>query len=130
MSPGLPLWAELVIAALLVLSGVFVLISAAGLVLLKHFFVRMHPPALAYTLGTWCVALASVLYFSLLESRLMLHPLVITILLAISVPVTTLLLSRVALFRRRVAGIEGTPPPLSPRATPAAGADSSPSPSH
>jgi multicomponent K+:H+ antiporter subunit G len=129
MSPGMPVWAELIIAALLVLSGVFVLISAAGLVLLKHFFVRMHPPALAYTLGTWCVALASVLYFSLLESRLMLHPLVIPILLAISVPVTTLLLARVALFRRRIAGIEGTPPPLTTRATPAPGAASSPAPS-
>jgi multicomponent K+:H+ antiporter subunit G len=97
---------------------VFVLISAAGLLCLKHFFSRLHPPALAYTFGSWCVTLASVLYFTLLESRLMLHPWLITILLAISVPVTTQLLARVSLFRRRVAGIEGTPPPLSPQAAP------------
>lgn len=116
MSPGLPLWAELVIAALLVLSGLFVLASAAGLLLLKQFFVRMHPPALAYTLGSWCVALASILYFSLLESAFRIQPLLITLLLAISVPVTTLLLARVALFRRRLAGIEGTPPRLTPGA--------------
>jgi multicomponent K+:H+ antiporter subunit G len=112
MSAEVPFWAQLAVAALLVLSGVFVLISATGLLCLKQFFVRMHAPALAYTLGSWCVALASIIYFSLLESRLMLHPSLITILLAISVPVTTLLLARVALFRRRVAGVEGTPPPL------------------
>lgn len=114
MSSGVVFWVEIVVAALLVLSGVFVMISATGLLFLKHFFSRMHPPALAYTVGTWCVTLASILYLTLLESRAMLHPWLITILLSITVPVTTLLLARVALFRRRVSGIEGTPPPLTP----------------
>jgi multicomponent K+:H+ antiporter subunit G len=116
MSAGVPFWVGVAVAGLLVLSGVFVVISAAGFLCLKHFFLRMHPPALAYTFGTWCVTLASILYFTLLESRPMLHPGLISILLSISVPVTTLLLARVALFRRRVAGIEGTPPPLTPSA--------------
>jgi multicomponent K+:H+ antiporter subunit G len=106
---------------LLVLSGVFAVISATGLMCLKHFFLRMHPPAVSYTFGSWCVTLASILYFTVLESRPMLHPWLITILLSISVPVTTLLLARVALFRRRVAKIEGTPPPLT--ASAASGAD-------
>ena len=129
MTTALPLWAQLVIALLLVLSGLFVLLSALGLVLLKQYFVRMHPPALAYTLGSWSVALASVLFFSLTQSRLVLHPLLITVFLGITVPVTTLLLARVALFRRRVAGIEGTPPPLTQRGASAAGPESSPRPS-
>jgi multicomponent K+:H+ antiporter subunit G len=73
----------------------------------------MHPPALAYTLGSWCVTLAGILYFSMLESRLVLHPWLIIIILSLTVPVTTLLLARVALFRRRSAGIAGTPPPIS-----------------
>jgi multicomponent K+:H+ antiporter subunit G len=112
MSAGVRLWAEGIVAVLLVSSGGLVVLSATGFLSLKHFFLRMHPPALAYTLGSWCVTLGSIIYFSLLESRPMLHPLLIIILLAISVPVTTLLLARVALFRRRVAGIEGTPPAL------------------
>lgn len=112
MSAGVPLWAEIAVAVLLVLSGLFVVISATGFLCLKHFFIRMHPPSLAYTFGSWCVTLASIIYFSLLESRPVLHPWLINILLSISVPVTTLLLARVALFRRRVANIEGTPPPL------------------
>jgi multicomponent K+:H+ antiporter subunit G len=108
-----PFWVEAVVAALLVSSGVFVVISAFGFWRLPDFFLRLHPPALAYTFGTWCVTLSGILYFSALESRFVTHPLLIIILLAITVPVTTLLLARVALFRRRAAGMAGTPSPLS-----------------
>lgn len=113
MTAEVPLWAEAFVAVLLVLSGVFVVVSALGFWRLQDFFARMHPPALAYTFGSWCVALAASLYFSMLEGRLALHPLLIVLLLAVTVPVTTVLLARVALFRRRSAGTADTPPPLS-----------------
>jgi multicomponent K+:H+ antiporter subunit G len=100
---ALPLWLEVVVAALLLASGLLSLIGALGLLRLKEFFQRMHPPALAYTLGAWCVALASILYFSVLEARLALHAWLIIILLSITAPVTTTLLARAALFRRREA---------------------------
>lgn len=109
-----PFWVEVTVAALLVLSGVFVLISALGFLRLPDFFLRMHPPALAYTFGSWTVTIAGILYFSVLESRVLLHPWLIIIMLSMTVPVTTLLLARVALFRRRVARTPGTPPALSP----------------
>lgn len=113
MSP-VPFWVEAVVAGLLVLSGLFVVISAVGFLRLPDFFLRMHPPALAYTFGSWCVALAGVLYFSTIESRAVLYPWLIVVMLSITVPVTTLLLARVALFRRRAAGESGAPPPLTP----------------
>lgn len=112
MTPGLPFRAEAVVAVLLVLSGGFVLISAIGFVKLQDFFLRMHPPALTYTFGTWCGSLAAVVYLSMLASRPRLHPWLIVVVLAITVPVTTLLLARAALFRRRVAKDPDTPPPL------------------
>ena len=102
-------WVEVLVAALLVLSGLLVLVSAVGFLRLKEFFLRMHAPALAYTLGCWCVAGASVLYFSALEGRIMLHPLLIPFLLAMTVPVTTVLLARVALFRQRTANASDGP---------------------
>lgn len=111
---AVPFWAEATAACLLVLSGIFVVISAIGYLRLPDFFLRMHPPALAYTLGSWCVSLAGILYFSVIESRVALHPWLIIIILSITVPVTTVLLARVALFRRRLAGDGGTPPPLTP----------------
>ena len=114
MSTGVSLWVEAAVAALLVLSGVFVVISAAGFLRLQDFFVRMHPPALAYTVGSWCVSFAGILYFSMIEARVVVHPLLIIIMLCMTVPVTTVLLARVVLFRRRAAGAADTPPPLSP----------------
>lgn len=108
-------WVDGVVAILLVLSGLLVLVSAIGFVRLPDFFLRMHPPALAYTLGTWCVAGAAVLYLSVLRGRVMLHPLLLPALLALTVPVTTLLLARVSLFRARRAGVEGTPAASVPR---------------
>lgn len=107
-----PLWVEVVVALLLVSSGVFVVISAVGFLRLNDFFVRMHPPALAYTFGSWAVTLAGIVYFSAIERRVVLHPWLIIILLSMTVPITTLLLARVALFRRRQAGAAHTPPPL------------------
>ncbi|NBF05027.1 Na+/H+ antiporter subunit G [Pseudomonas sp. Fl5BN2] len=100
----LPLWVEILVALLLVISSVFALIGALGILRMKSYFQRMHPPALASTMGSWSVALASILYFSTLKSELVLHAWLIPILLSITVPVTTLLLARAALFRKRMAG--------------------------
>ena len=93
-------------------AAAVVLLSALGLLRLPDFFVRMHAPALAYTLGSWSAALAMVIHFSATQGELSLHAWLIVVLLSITAPVTTVLLARAALFRRRVAG-EEVPPPLS-----------------
>ena len=102
---------EVVVAVLLLASGLLSLTAAIGVVRLRDFFQRMHPPALANTLAAWCAAWASVVYFSALESELVLYPLVINVLLAITAPVTTVLLARAGLLRKREAGA-AVPPPL------------------
>ena len=106
-------WIEAIVGLLLVLSGLFVVASAVGFLALRDFFLRMHPPALAYTFASWCVAAAGILYFSTLESRPVVAPGLIIVLTAITVPVTTVLLARAALFRRRTTGEGDAPPPLS-----------------
>jgi multicomponent K+:H+ antiporter subunit G len=102
---------EWLVALLLLLSGALALIGALGLVSLRDFFLRMHAPSLAATLGSWSATLASVLYFAAGPGSLQLHLWLIVILLAMTVPVTTVLLSRAALFRQRNAG-DALPPPL------------------
>jgi multicomponent K+:H+ antiporter subunit G len=104
MENTLDFWIEALVAALLLLSAVFTLAAAWGVVRLKTFFQRMHPPALVYVWACWCVTFASILYFSAQSQGLQLHVWVIIILLSITVPITTLLLSRAALFRGRQAG--------------------------
>jgi len=110
MTPNL--WSELVISALLLLSGGLVLLAAMGLWRLPDFFSRMHAPALASTLAAWSVTLAFIVYFSVREGTLVLHAWLIIIVLAITAPVSAMVLSRVGLFRQRRAG-EDVPPPLS-----------------
>lgn len=114
MNAAVPLWIEALVGALLVASGIASIVAAVGLVRLRSFFMRMHPPALASTFGVWAVALASIAWFSALASRPVLHAWVIPVLMAITVPVTTALLARAALFRKRQAGLD-VPPPLSKR---------------
>ena len=116
MSAELSLWVDVPVAILLVLGSKFTLIGAVGLLRMKDYFQRMHPPALASTLGAWCVALASIIYFSALNSAPALHAWLIPVLLSITVPVTTLLLARAALFRKRMAG-DDVPAEVSSRRT-------------
>jgi len=108
------LWIEALTAVLLVASGLFALAGALGLLSLKNFFLRMHASALPNTVGAWCVTLASIVHFSALEERFAIHTWVIVILLSMTVPVTTLLLARTALFRGRQARAD-VPPPLGKR---------------
>jgi multicomponent K+:H+ antiporter subunit G len=103
--------ADAVVALLLLASGVVVLVAALGLWRLADFFTRMHAPALASTLAAWLVALASVVFFSSRGSGLSLHVWLIIIVLSITAPVTTIVLARAALFRRRQAG-DPLPPAL------------------
>ena len=102
MTPALSLWVEVPVAMLLVLSGIFTLAAAIGLVRFKTFMQRMHPPALAFSFSAWCVTLASVLYFSARDEKLSLHAWLIIIFLSFTVPVTTIFLARTDLFRRRI----------------------------
>ncbi len=106
-----PTFAEAVVALLLLTSGVVVLIAAMGLRRLSDFFTRMHAPALASTLAAWIVTFASIIHFSTRAGALSLHVWLIIIVLSITAPVTTLVLARAALFRRRQAG-DPLPPPL------------------
>lgn len=98
---------DIVVAVLLLASGCVVLTAALGLWRLPDFFQRMHAPALASTLAAWLVTLASIVH----QGRLSLHVWLIIVLLSISAPVTTVVLARAALFRRRQAG-DPLPPPL------------------
>jgi multicomponent K+:H+ antiporter subunit G len=102
---------EAIVALLLLASGVIVLLAALGLARLPDFFARMHAPALASTLAAWVVSLASIVHFSTRAGSLSPHVWLIIIVLSITAPVTTMVLARAALFRRRQAG-DALPPPL------------------
>lgn len=123
MSADMSIWVEAPVALLLALSGVFTLSAALGLVRFKTFFQRMHPPALAFSFSAWCVSLANIIYFSAQEQALAPHAWLIIIFLSLTVPVTTILLSRTELFRKRTDPKRAgeVPPPLSDMVSPTQG---------
>ena len=110
---SLPLWAEIVVGCLLLTSGALALIGAWGMTRLKSFFQRMHPPALAATGGVWAVSIACIIYFSVTTPQFSPQSWLIMVVMAITAPITTVLLARAALFRKRQMN-EPVPPPLKP----------------
>jgi multicomponent K+:H+ antiporter subunit G len=97
----LPLWAALIVAFLLLLGSGLTLLGTIGLVRLDSFYKRVHSPTLGTTWGTGGILLASMLFFSVIESRPVLHELLIAVFVTETTPVTLMLLARAALFRDR-----------------------------
>lgn len=96
MTPTLPLWADVLATALLVVGAAFALIGSIGLARLSDFFKRLHGPSKATTLGVGCVLLASALVAAL-GGRPSLHEGLITLFLFLTAPVSAHLLVQLAL---------------------------------
>jgi multicomponent K+:H+ antiporter subunit G len=107
----LPTWAAILTATLLVIGAAITLIGSLGLLRLGSFYERVHAPTLGTTLGTGCVAIASAIYFTVLETRPVLHELLITVFVTVTTPVTLMILVRAALFRDRSENADGVPGP-------------------
>ena len=95
----IPAWAEIVTAALVLLGSVVVLIGSLGLIRLKSFYARVHPPTLGTTLGVGFIATASMVYFSASQTRPVLHEILLVLFVLFTTPITLTLLVRAALFR-------------------------------
>ncbi len=109
-APDLPLWAAIIAALLIVCGAIFTLIGTIGLVRLKFFYDRVHAPTLGATGGAALILSASVLCFSVLQSRLVAHEILLLIFVLMTTPVTFILLVRAALYRDRAEDNERVPP--------------------
>ena len=89
--------AEIVIAALLVIAGLFGLVGSIGLLKLPDQMTRLHAPTKATTLGVGGVLIGSMLYFLLLEDKLSFHELLITLFLFLAAPISAFFIARVHL---------------------------------
>jgi multicomponent K+:H+ antiporter subunit G len=110
----LPGWAAVLAALLLLVGAGLTLIGTIGLLRLGIFYQRVHAPTLGTTLGIGCVLLASMLVFSVLQTRPVLHEILITVFMVVTTPVTLMLLTRAALYRDRSEGNDEVPQPPAP----------------
>lgn len=81
-------WAEYLIVAFLVISGIFGLVGSFGLIKLTDSLQRLHAPTKATTLGVGGVLLASIAYFNLAQGKTSFHELLITLFLFLTAPIT------------------------------------------
>jgi multicomponent K+:H+ antiporter subunit G len=88
------------IAALLVLAGALVAcLGSFGLLRMRTFYERVHPPTMGTTLGTALVLAGSILHFTVLGSRPVVDEILIGAMMLVTTPVTYMLLVRAALRR-------------------------------
>jgi multicomponent K+:H+ antiporter subunit G len=111
LAPNLPLWAAILVSVFIVAGAALTLIGAVGLVRLRTFYERVHAPTLGATMGTALILLGSVVCFTVLQSRPVLHEVLIAVFATLTTPVTLILLVRAALYRDRTDRKEGVPPP-------------------
>lgn len=105
----LPAWAALLVAFLVLLGGALTLIGVVGLLRLRSFYERVHAPTLGTSFGTISILAASMIFFSMLETRLVLHEILIGVFITVTTPVTLMLLARAALYRDRAEGADFVP---------------------
>ena len=79
--------AELLIASLLIIGGLFGLVGSYGLIKLPDLMTRLHAPTKASTLGVGGVLLAAMAH-ALTQGSLSWHELLITLFLFLTAPIT------------------------------------------
>lgn len=92
----MPIWMEWTAAALIVIAAFFLLVGAIGLVRLPDFYMRLHAPTKASTLGVGGILVASMLV-SAAEGRAGMAELLITLFVFVTAPVSANLMAQAAL---------------------------------
>lgn len=93
-------WIEALVALFLLLGSLFALVGAIGLYRLPDFFMRLHGPTKATTLGVGGMVIASLIYFGSHGAGVSLHELLITLFLFITAPVSAHMLAKAALQQK------------------------------
>lgn len=105
----LPAWAALLVAFFLVVGSGLALIGTIGFLRLPTFYERIHAPTLGTSWGTGAVVMASMIFFTVLATRPVVHEILIGIFVTVTTPVTLMLLARAALHRDRSEGNPDVP---------------------
>lgn len=91
---------DIVLSLLILVGAFFTLVGSLGLFKLRDFYMRLHGPTKASTLGVGAVLVASALYFSFKTGDISLHEILVTLFLFITAPVSAHLMAKAALHIR------------------------------
>ena len=91
---------EIIISVLLLIGASFALLGSFGLWRLPDFYMRLHGPTKATTLGVGSILMAWTLYFAVQDRAISLEPVLITFFLFLTAPLSAHLMARAAIHTR------------------------------
>lgn len=115
MIDELPLWLSILVSACVVLGAGLTMAGCLGLVRFPDFYRRIHAPTMGTSMGGGLILVASAIFFTVTQQRLVIHEMVIFLFVTVTTPVTLMLLARATLFRDRIEEARDTPPSDAPK---------------
>ena len=88
---------EIILSLLILIGAFFTLVGSIGLFKLPDFYMRLHGPTKATTLGVGAILIASAIFFTVRGEGISLHELLVTVFLFITAPVSAHLMAKAAL---------------------------------
>ena len=91
---------EWIISILLLLGGSFVLVGSIGLVKMPDFFMRLHGPTKATTLGMALLLTASMIFFSSTQAGFSAKEILISLFLLLTAPISGNMMIKAAIHHK------------------------------
>jgi len=91
---------EWIVSVLLLIGGAFVLVGSIGLVKMPDFFMRLHGPTKATTLGMACLLTASMVFFSHTQAGLSMKEILISLFLLLTAPISGYMMIKSAIHHK------------------------------
>ncbi len=85
----------------LLIGAAFLLVGSIGLFRLPDFYMRLHAPTKASTLGIGSILVASIIFYSFKGDGLSIKEFLITLFIFLTAPITAHMLSKAALHVRQ-----------------------------
>ena len=91
---------EWIISTLLLIGGFFVLVGSIGLVKMPDFFMRLHGPTKATTLGMASILIAAMIFFSSTQEGFSAKEILISLFLLITAPISGYMMIKSAIHHK------------------------------
>ena len=91
---------EIIISALILIGVSFCFVGSLGLLKLPDFYMRVHVPTKATTLGIGSLLIASTIFFSLLRGAPAVHEILIVLFLFMTAPISAHMMMKAGLHQR------------------------------
>ena len=91
---------EWIISILLLIGGFFVLVGSIGLVKMPDFFMRLHGPTKATTLGMASLLTAAMVFFSTTQLGLSVKEILISLFLLLTAPISAYMMIKSAIHHK------------------------------